>query len=103
MLPKTSPLTAKVTAKLHAKEVAGASAKLARPPRELDDFQQSLVDLTSLVDQALQAELATPKAQRAELSKALEVARAKPRDFVTEAERQMYIQDVMRRFYRTKP
>jgi hypothetical protein len=101
--PDAAPATVASTS---AARVRAASEQLAAPPRPLDAFQQSLVELTVLVDQALRAErklgravsAARDSATTPALVEAAGAATAATRVFVTEAERQLYLQDVTRRF-----
>lgn len=109
--PPAAPLapfapTALPSAALSAR-VLSHSSELAAPPRSLDDFQQSLVELSGMVDQGLRAERAAGRAATAGVATARPVAAAAAaaappvRAFVTEAERQLYLQDVTRRLQRS--
>ncbi len=97
-LPVTRPRELPVPR--HADRVMLGSAALAGPPRPLDDFQQSLVELTQLVDQALRTETARPLAPQADIIESVLSAPPRPRVFTTEAERQLYLHDVTRRLQR---
>lgn len=145
-VPRVAPAIAAVPAAAAAGAAASPalvrerSRELSAPPRPLDEFQQSLVALTELVDQALRAErslgratfaveaIAAAEARReaaasavtagetmattaaagaivaaATSTTAAAVAAVAPRTFVTEGERQLYLQDVTRRFQKTPP
>jgi phospholipase C len=82
--------------------VMSMSAELAKPPRRLDEFQESLVELAELVDEAIRAEEAAPMVPHAAaVARTAAAAAVRPRRaFVTEAERQMYLHDVTRRLQR---
>jgi len=97
-LPVTRPRELPVPR--HPDRVMLGSAALAGPPRPLDDFQQSLVELAQLVDQALRTEAARPLALRADIIESVLASPPPPRVFTTEAERQLYLYDVTRRLQR---
>jgi hypothetical protein len=69
-----------------------------RTCRPLGRFQESLLELTKMVDQALQAER---QKRRLTVPYFATAPRAVPRTFNTEAEHAKYIADVMMRFRAT--
>jgi len=95
-VPTTQPL--RVAPTLRAERVSAASTTLAAPPRPLDPFQQSLVELSQLVDNGLRTEAAATRLSRDRFVESVNAAPDAMYPFVTEADRQFYLQDVVRRF-----
>jgi len=97
-LPLPTPRTPVLAAS--EQRVARSSARLAAPLRELDSFQQSLVDLSLLLDRELR--VGRGARTRGATRDALDAAAAPAaREFTTEAERQLYLQELVRRFQKS--